>query len=128
MFVCNDCKGEFETAETFKEMHGFNSPPYETVSCCPYCKSTDIRQKNTEHCRCCGAHLKEGVQEYCSERCRIRGEELWRKERQRRDEQYQNPLSKIIRELEHYNAEHGTKLSYGEYVALIRPKRSKRYV
>lgn len=88
------------------------------MRCCPLCKSTNIHEKNLTHCRCCGAKLTHGG-EYCSEDCRIRGEEMWRRERLHRRLVNANPISRIIKETEAYNKAHGTDYSYGEYVAYV---------
>jgi len=109
MLICSDCGSQFEKPDTYAETHGFNSPPFEEKRCCPFCKSTNIREKNLTHCRCCGAKLTNA------------GEELWRRERLRRKLANANPISRIIKEAEEYNRAHGTDYTYGEYVAYILP-------
>ena len=66
MLICSDCGSQFEKPDTYRETHGFNSPPFEEKRCCPFCKSTNIHEKNLTHCRCCGAKLTDGG-EYCSD-------------------------------------------------------------
>ncbi len=121
MLICSDCGSQFEKPDTYAETHGFNSPPFEGKRCCPFCKSTNIHEKNLTHCRCCGAKLTNAGGEYCSDACRRRGEELWRRERLRRKLANANPISRIIKEAEEYNRAHGTDYTYGEYVAYILP-------
>lgn len=118
MLICSDCGSQFEKPDTYRETHGFNSPPFEEKRCCPFCKSTNIHEKNLTHCRCCGAKLTDGG-EYCSEACRRRGEEMWRRQRRMRRLAKANPISRIVREVEEYNRAHGTDYSYGKYVAYI---------
>lgn len=118
MLICSDCGSQFEKPDTYRETHGFNSPPFEEKRCCPFCKSTNIHEKNLTHCRCCGAKLTDGG-EYCSEACRRRGEEMWRRQRRMRRLAKANPISRIAREVDEYNRAHGTDYSYGKYVAYI---------
>lgn len=124
MYYCSDCGCEFETAEVYKETHGFLYPPFEERSCCPNCKSENIRLKNISHCRCCGAKLN-GKKEYCSETCRTKGEAMWKAERKKRKLGRTSPLNRIVLETEEYNKKHRTSYSYGQYVALIMPKLKK---
>ncbi len=127
MFYCLNCGGEFEKADTIYHTHSLINPPFEPQDVCPYCKSDNIKTKETKHCRCCGAKITDGEKEYCSSACKKRGEELWRREANRRIASRNSPINKILRELNEYNKENNTKYSYGQYVAIIRPtlKRKK---
>lgn len=120
MYHCNECKNEFTAPERTVETHGLSLPPYEVLSLCPVCKSTDI-EEITHYCKCCGARLKEDA-EYCSERCRTRGEEILEREQRRREFLNTSPLLTAMREADEYNRTHGTDYSYGQYTAIIEPK------
>lgn len=122
MIVCSDCGSEFEKPEIYTEAHSLSAPPFEERCCCPFCKSENIHEKNLTHCRCCGARLING-DEYCSDSCRERGEAIWRRERLRRRLLKANPISRIIKAADEYNAAHGTNYSYGEFVAYIIPEK-----
>lgn len=125
MLICSDCGNEFEKPATHTETHSLDTPPFEERVCCPFCKSSNIREKNTTHCRCCGAKLRER-EEYCSEACRRKGEAMWHRERILHRLFLANPISRIVREAEQYNKAHGTSYSYGQYVAYVLPKRGKK--
>ena len=47
---------------------------------------------------------------------------MWRRERLRRRLLKANPISRIIKAADEYNASHGTNYSYGEFVAYIIPE------
>ena len=100
MIVCSDCGSEFEKPEIYREAHSLSAPPFEERRCCPFCNGD----------------------EYCSDRCRERGEAMWRRERLRRRLLKANPISRIIKAADEYNAAHGTNYSYGEFVAYIMPE------
>ena len=119
MYLCNECKNEFTTPEKTAETHGFKSPPYESLSLCPICKSTDI-EEIAYYCKCCGARLKDNT-EYCSEHCRARGREMLKRERKRKKILNTSPLLTAMRAADEYNKTHGTDYSYGQYVAFIEP-------
>lgn len=122
MYYCKNCGYEFSEPDKTYETHMFTDTPFELLYICPNCKSSNFHEKNLTHCRCCGGKLPPSQTEYCSENCRSRGEKLWRKELRRRRNQLTDPLNTVVRECKVYNAEHGTNYSYGQYVALIRPK------
>lgn len=63
----------------------------------------------TTHCINCGAETK-GNAEYCSKQCK-----KWHKAR------LDSPLSKLKRDTEAYNREHGTDYTCGYYLAYIEP-------
>lgn len=52
MYFCLNCNDSFEQADFYIETHGLDSPPYEKILCCPYCKDTDIVE--TKPCDVCG--------------------------------------------------------------------------
>ncbi len=119
MYRCTDCEKVFISARTVFETHGMVSPPYERRKVCPVCGSENFTEMVVRHCRCCGARLKEGRYDYCDESCRIRGEKLWQRQARRRRRYESSPLYMKVAKIERYNREHGTDLSYGQYVALI---------
>lgn len=106
MYFCESCGSFFDNNTT-----------------CPYCNSEDIRVADFTHCRCCGAKLQIGQREYCCETCEKKGKILWEKERRRRRLSLVSPLNLVLKEIANYNKEHNTKLSYGQYVALIKEKK-----
>lgn len=125
MYYCPACSAEFEKPMLTAETHGLDTPPYEIREVCPSCKRTGFYEKTTTHCRCCGAKLPDGTADYCSPACRAKGERLWERERRRRRLAFSSPVSQIVRELVRYNRENQTRYSYGQYVALIRPRLTK---
>lgn len=125
MYYCPDCGYEFLSPAMCTETHRLNSPPYEKNCFCPNCKQQNYYEKTTTHCRCCGSRLPQGVEDYCSYDCRIRGEKLWRREQIRRKLNFEDPLGKIVHEVQQYNLKNNTDLSYGQYVSFIRPGLSK---
>lgn len=126
MYYCKNCGGEFETPDKTYEKHGLDTPPYEVVFICPYCSSSNFKEKISTHCRCCGARLKKNDKEYCSNVCRKKGEKLWEKERLKLNLQRESPINKIIKELKSYNEQNGTDYSYGQYVSLLNSERRKK--
>lgn len=118
MYYCYECGKEFEKCDKIYERHNLENPPYERFSVCPNCKSTNFSEKNTTHCRCCGAKLEEDAEEYCSERCRKKGNLLWKKQMRKRKLQESTPINKKVKEIEEYNKLHNTSYSYGQYVAM----------
>ena len=126
MFYCNKCGYEFDKPTKIFETQGGDSPPFEEILICPDCKSTDFHEKDSTHCRCCGAKLTKDAEDYCSDSCRKKGELLWQKQLRRRKLQEENPLNSIIKEIINYNLLNKTDYSYGQYVALVENKRGKR--
>lgn len=127
MYYCSDCGCEFIVPEVCALTHAFSSPPFEERHCCPCCGGSNFRIKEERHCRCCGAKLPDGAEEYCSGACRRRGEAMWSNELKRRRESAGSPLNRLIKEQTEYNLKHHTDYSYGQFTALIKPglKRSK---
>ena len=123
MYVCTDCKKRFFDPKIIFERHGELPPPYERRLLCPYCESDEIAEIEVKHCKCCGARLKStAVGDYCSGLCKRRGEELRRLEAKRKKERYESPIYTAVRALMLYNKEHGTNLSYGQFVSRMRGK------
>lgn len=123
MYYCPDCGYEFETPEKLYETHGLPSPPYEVILHCPECRSTAFYEKNSTHCRCCGARLSKETKEYCSDSCRNKGEKLWLAQQRKRKLASTGAIGKIIKDINEYNRKNHTDYSYGQYVALIETKR-----
>ncbi|MBE6750097.1 MAG: hypothetical protein E7560_02920 [Ruminococcaceae bacterium] len=126
MFYCDNCGAQFEEPKKVLETHGNATPPYEKLFICPFCKSCLFHEKSNTHCRCCGAKLKVAGTDYCSDTCRQQGIKLREKERKRKRLLSSHPINEIIRQLEIYNKEHNTNYSYGQFVALILPKKKAR--
>ncbi len=126
MFICNACGTEFSEAKILIETHGLTSPPFEKISVCPFCASSNFRETVFSHCRCCGARLRENEMGYCSDACKEKGEALRRKELKRLKERYNSPINEILRKRDEYNLSHNTRYSYGQFVAIIMPKEEKR--
>ena len=122
MFYCKNCGYEFEKPLKLLETHNLDAPPFESLSVCPMCKNTNIAEKKVTHCRCCGARLNNGEIDYCSERCRENAIKLQNIENKKRKIRLESPLNILIRQLNEYNRQNNTKLSYGQYVAFILPK------
>ncbi len=119
MYYCQDCEREFIKLKKLSETHSLYFPPYEEFYVCPFCNSGRVSKIPVQHCACCGAKIKNS-EKYCSEECRIRGEYLWAKQRREKDYWQNHPLYVAVREVEEYNKQHGTHLSYGEYFAGVR--------
>ena len=122
MFYCKNCGCEFEKPYKVFEKHNLKTAPFEAFYLCPNCKSENFYEEEITHCRCCGAKLTGEIEGYCSETCRIKCEEIRRKEIARRHKELSNPLNLMVRECREYNKAHKTEYSYGQYVALIKPK------
>lgn len=123
MFYCDNCGASFDAAKKVLETHGNTTPPFEKNLVCPFCNSDSFHEKSNTHCRCCGAKLKSTDTDYCSDTCRIRGIKLRERERKRKRLLSTHPINEVIRQLEIYNKEHNTNYSYGQFVALILPKK-----
>ena len=117
MYYCPECGCEFKIAKKIFEKHGFTSPPFEGIAVCPDCGGTDFYQKSSTHCRCCGSKLSESQSDYCSDACKSKGIKMWKREQKRRHIRNLSPINLIVAELEHYNKENHTTLSYGQYEA-----------
>lgn len=128
MYICKDCGLKFENPLCITERHSLSAPPYESIYVCPRCKSTTFKKCEIKYCRCCGARLQGEQTVYCSSSCKEKGDKLWKKQLQQRKKLYEHPLFTLVREVDDYNQKHKTRLSYGQYVALIkRPKKKKEH-
>lgn len=56
MYYCRECNKEFVCPIKTIESHGLDSPPYEELECCPFCKSTDFIE--SIECSICGDIIK----------------------------------------------------------------------
>jgi len=122
MFYCPDCTAQFTKPDVIYEKHGLSSPPFEVIYTCPFCQGTAFYEKITSHCRCCGAKLKGAKSDYCSKECFEKGKKLWLMEQKRRKRIKSDPINEIIHELKEYNLMNNTNYSYGQYIAIIKPK------
>ncbi len=125
MYECTDCGQKFDRPVYVSEKHGLDNPPFERTALCPACKGSNFRELPPRYCRCCGAKISHLKGEYCSETCEKRGIALRAKDHLRAQQRQTNPLEQIVRQAETYNRIHGTRYSYGQFVALILPKCKK---
>lgn len=123
MYYCQDCKKEFEYVEVVFERHGLDNPPFERLKLCPFCHSEHFKELSGTHCKYCGSKLDKNG-DYCSEYCRKLGEKLWERQSEQRLARNKSLLELTLRELDSYNKSHGTKLSYGQYIALNKENRN----
>lgn len=66
-YKCDHCGREFEEPDIVTETHGLDSPPYEEIGVCPYCKGWF---EEMHKCKICGEHytddgLTSGVCDAC---------------------------------------------------------------
>ena len=66
-YKCDHCGGEFEEPDIIIETHGLDSPPYEEIGVCPYCKGWF---EEMHKCEICGEYytadeLTSGVCDDC---------------------------------------------------------------
>lgn len=123
MYYCKDCGYEFDRPLITTEKHGFSSPPFEDLASCPLCRSFNFYERVHTHCRCCGAKLKPNSESnYCSDACLKKGMELTAREKRRIKYISESSLYETVRLCDKYNKENNTKLSYGQFVALVLPK------
>lgn len=126
MYTCKNCGCEFENAKIVYQSHGLLNPPYEEIFVCPDCESTNFENKKVTHCRCCGAKLLNNEKKYCSDKCEKLGIALRQKEQKRKKEYLESPICRLVKEVENYNKTHRTNYSYGQYVALVKPKGKRK--
>lgn len=120
MYHCTDCGKFFEDYIEEREYNGLEAPPFERVAVCPFCFSTAVESVTIRRCALCGAPLREGQSDYCTEDCRRRAVRL-RREEQHRKRPALNSLTAVLRELAEYNRLHSTVYTYGQYISKIRP-------
>lgn len=55
-YECHNCGRRFEEPDIITETHGLDSPPYEKIGVCPYCKGyfAEIHE-----CKICGEHFTD---------------------------------------------------------------------
>ncbi len=117
MYRCQDCEKTFRYVEVVFEKHDLNSPPYERIKRCPFCKSQSFISYRELYCGCCGAPTADG-KEYCNDSCRRVGEAMKEAEKKKAQLIRNFDVSRAIKEVEEYNRLHKTKLSYGRYFYL----------
>jgi len=117
MFFCNSCKSDFDKPLLIKESHGAPPPYFEEREVCPNCESQDYIIIYSGYCRCCGRKIPN-TREYCNESCRKAGEEMWLRQHHRQAQREKDPMYITLKEIDLYNKEHGTRLTYGQYIAL----------
>ncbi len=117
MYYCHECKTHFKEVAKIIEKHGLSSPPYETVCVCPNCKGQNFEKEKSKYCRCCGAKLTSAQKEFCSSGCQNKGEKLFKKEKNHKQQQLESPIYSAVRQVDAYNKAHNTRLSYGRFFA-----------
>lgn len=122
MYYCNNCENEFVKPTKVLETHGLSTPPFEVFYLCPFCNSNNFKEVEIKYCRCCGARIKNGTASFCSTECKITAQKLRLAEYKKTKQLTESPLIILIREVESYNKSHQTNYSYGQYVALIKPR------
>lgn len=122
MYYCQDCEKKFNYLKREEEKHGLSSPPYEVFYVCPYCGGSRIQKIEPRYCKCCGARMY-GSGDYCSASCKKRGEYMWKMQRRRQQLLKESPLFAAVREVDEFNRNNGTHLSYGQYFALVSNKK-----
>ncbi len=120
MYRCKDCGKIMENPQKIYEEDNslLNLRKYHFV--CTKCKSENIVEREKHYCGCCGKLLPEGRKNYCSAKCRKRGEEIYERQRKNYNDLVKSPLFSLVREIEDYNQTHNTHLTYGEYTEKIR--------
>ncbi len=115
MYQCRDCGYKFETARLQKTEDEW------VKAVCPECGGEFCGEVQKRYCRCCGAKLPKGAEEYCNDACRKRGRMMWERERRTRAMNKISPIHNIIRAAERYNELHSTRYSYGQFTTVIMP-------
>ena len=117
MYKCKKCETVFNYCDMF-DSRLFPNVPYGTErQFCPTCKSTEVSHYDGTYCGCCGMPISHTL-DYCSDACRKMAAELYEREERRRKIIQDFELSAAIREVDDYNRENGTRLSYGKYFSL----------
>jgi predicted amidophosphoribosyltransferase len=122
MYTCLDCGFQFENPLNLQEKHGLDTPPFETLSVCPHCKSSNYETATNRYCHCCGAKMPDSYGNYCSKKCENRGKKLWQRQHDKGETLYNSEIYKLVREIDSYNQLHKTRISYGQYVSLFKRK------
>lgn len=118
MYYCKDCKKEFKIPKVINETH-FMPSGEEVYRVCPICLSKNVIKKPPRFCKYCGARLYVKG-DYCNKTCERRAKEVWERERRRKRDWLASALYSAIKEVENYNKEHGTNLSYGQYFGVVK--------
>ena len=114
LYYCPDCRKEFEFV---KISFQYSEKGSEKLHLCPFCDSTNFKERKGVYCRYCGMRI--GAHErYCSNACRRAGEKLFKKQEENQRKKLENPLFNAINEVDEYNKNHNCNLSYGQYFAL----------
>ncbi len=116
MYKCKKCDAVFNYCDIFMERFYPNVLPSAVRKHCPSCKSDRVTLYDGKYCACCGVAIDEW-QEYCSAECEHTAKILREREEKRKRLVRSLEISVAVREVENYNREHGTRLSYGEYFA-----------
>ncbi len=116
MYKCKKCGAVFNCYDIFMERYYPSVMPSVPAKHCPSCKSEKVTVYDGKYCACCGIVIDEW-QEYCSAECEHTAKLLQEREEKRKRLVRSFEISLAVREVEDYNREHGTRLSYGEYFA-----------
>lgn len=118
MFYCDECSKEFPVLKIIYDHHGEPAAKPERLRVCPFCNSMNFTKVPDLFCHCCGAKIKSG--EYCCKSCETKGKKLRAEEEKRKHERHISTLFLALGEVESYNKENNTNLSYGEYFSRIK--------
>ena len=55
-YQCHECDRRFEEPDFITEKHGLDTPPYEKIAVCPYCKGYF---EEMQECKICGEYFTE---------------------------------------------------------------------
>ena len=55
-YECHNCGKRFEEPHIIEEKHGLDTPPYEKIGVCPYCKGYF---EEMQECKICGEYFTE---------------------------------------------------------------------
>ena len=55
-YQCHECDRRFEEPDFVIERHGLDTPPYEKIAVCPYCKGYF---EEMQECKICGQHFTD---------------------------------------------------------------------
>ena len=55
-YQCHECDRSFEEPDIITETHGLDTPPYEKIAVCPYCKGYF---EEMQECKICGEYFTE---------------------------------------------------------------------
>ena len=76
-------------------------------------------RKQNGLCVYCGMPAESGLYcPECKEKKKIRSQKAYQKRKAEKQAKKRKTLANIISDIERYNSEHGTRLSYGKYIAM----------